>query len=250
MSREYATKACQRTGARVNMDGEEFDHHIAHPNQVPKIHLGDLIPYLDDYAMNRHDPSMEDFIWSIDDNQHTDSISKELTETDIPWLLLFAERAVIQAARASSSSGPAEVAGKACKDELSSLEVLAITVLNLGNLARQTIQHQAEPRMLRLIMNQTSHIMMLVEGTSLTVNQWDEEAACNWRLESLQFRWWSPLDWYQESRIRHYYQEVGWQLWKRASEDMVHKIFEIDFGFSHPQDVQCGRADRSSIASW
>ena len=39
------------------------------------------------------------------------------------------------------------------------------------NLARQSVQRQAEPRMLRLIVNQTSHIMMLVEGTSLSVNQ-------------------------------------------------------------------------------
>ena len=49
----------------------------------------------------------------------------------------------------------------------------------------QTIQHQAEPRMLRLITNQTSHIMMLVEGTSLTVNQWDKKLrAANWTLSS------------------------------------------------------------------
>ena len=60
-------------------------------------------------------------------------------------------------------------------DELSSTDVLDVTVFNLGNLARQSIQRQAEPRMLRLIMNQTSHIMMLVEGTSLSVNQWDEK---------------------------------------------------------------------------
>ena len=39
--------------------------------------------------------------------------------------------------------------------------------------------------MLRLIMNQTSHIMMLVEGTSLSVNQWDEKLrAANWTLSS------------------------------------------------------------------
>ena len=58
---------------------------------------------------------------------------------------------------------------------MSSIDVLDVTVFNLGNLARQSIQRQAEPRMLRLIMNQTSHIMMLVEGTSLAVNQWDEK---------------------------------------------------------------------------
>ena len=32
MSCEYATKACQRTGARVNMDGGEFNHHMDDPS--------------------------------------------------------------------------------------------------------------------------------------------------------------------------------------------------------------------------
>ena len=45
-------------------------------------------------------------------------------------------------------------------DEMGSSDILDVMVFNLGNLACQTIQHQAEPRMLRLIMNQTSHIMM------------------------------------------------------------------------------------------
>ena len=56
-----------------------------------------------------------------------------------------------------------------------SSEVLDITVLNLGNVAQQTIQRQAEPRMLRLITNQTSHIMMLAQGASLTVKKWDKK---------------------------------------------------------------------------
>ena len=39
--------------------------------------------------------------------------------------------------------------------------------------------------MLRLIMNQTSHIMMLVEGTSLAVNQWDKKLKeASWTLGS------------------------------------------------------------------
>ena len=60
-----------------------------------------------------------------------------------------------------------------------------VTVFNLGNLARQSIQRQAELRMLRLFMNQTSHIMMFVEGASLSVNQWDEKLrAANWTLSS------------------------------------------------------------------
>ena len=70
-------------------------------------------------------------------------------------------------------------------DELSSTDVVDVTVFNLGNLACQSVQRQAEPRTLRLIMNQTSHIMMLVEGTSLSVNQWDEKLrAANWTLSS------------------------------------------------------------------
>ena len=71
------------------------------------------------------------------------------------------------------------------RDELSSSDVLDVTVFNLGNLARQSIQRQAEPRMLRLIVNQTSHIMMLVEGTSLSVSQWDQKLReANWTLGS------------------------------------------------------------------
>ena len=118
----------------------------------------------------------------------------ELTEGDVPNLLLFAPKEVIKRVRsqAASSSGPAmrrDLRGSRNfgqaeikrhrqglrVDELSSTDVLDVTVFNLGNLARQSIQRQTEPRMLRLIMNQTSHIMMLVEGTSLAVNQWDEK---------------------------------------------------------------------------
>ena len=31
LSCEYATKACHRTGARVHMDRQEFNHHMQHP---------------------------------------------------------------------------------------------------------------------------------------------------------------------------------------------------------------------------
>ena len=71
------------------------------------------------------------------------------------------------------------------RDEMGLSDVFDVTVFNLGNLARQSIQQQAEPRMLRLIVNQTSHIMMLVEGTSLSVNQWDRKLKeANWTLGS------------------------------------------------------------------
>ena len=42
--------------------------------------------------MNVHNPFVEDFIWSMDDSRHAESISKELTETDVPRLMLFADR--------------------------------------------------------------------------------------------------------------------------------------------------------------
>ena len=119
------------------------------------------MPCLDDYIMNAHDPLVEDFIWSMDDSRHTELKSKDLTETDVPRLLLFADQNVIQAVRTSSSCAAAEVAGcdpaRAAQysatetkrhrqglriDKLGSSDVLDVTVFNLGNLARQTIQHQ------------------------------------------------------------------------------------------------------------
>ena len=103
MSCEYATKGCQRTGARVNMDGGELlNHHMDHPSAQFQIHFTDLTPYLGDYAVHKHDPFVE--AQSMDDNRHTESISKELTETDVPQLMHFAARETIQAMRASSSS--------------------------------------------------------------------------------------------------------------------------------------------------
>ena len=124
-------------------------------------------------------------------NGTAESKSLELTEGDVPRLLLFADREVIQQVRAGSVE---QVTGRDTRgvrafaqteikrhrqglrrDELSSSDVLDVTVFNLGNLARQSIQRQAEPRMLRLVVNQTSRIMMLVEGTSLSVNQWDRK---------------------------------------------------------------------------
>ena len=39
--------------------------------------IHDLLPYLDDYIMNAHDPFVEDFIWSMDDSRHTESKSRD-----------------------------------------------------------------------------------------------------------------------------------------------------------------------------
>ena len=167
------------------MDRQEFNLNADHRHGHGQVVIHDLMPYLDDYVMNAHDSFVEDFIWSMDDSRHAESKPKELIEVDVPRLLLFADQHVIQAVRPTSASSAAEVAGcdptKAPHignvevkrhwqglrtDEMGSSDVLDVTVFNFGNLARQTIQHQAEPRMLRLIMNQTSHIMMLVQGTS------------------------------------------------------------------------------------
>ena len=203
---EYAKKACDRTGARIYFAIQLLSFGPEHPHMKPytRVAIQGLLPYLDDYIMGEHDPFVEDFHWSMDDNRHTESQSPELTEGDVPNLLLFAPKEVIDRVRsqATSSSEPAmrrDLRGSRNfgqaeikrhrqglrVDELSSTDVLDVAVFNLGNLARQSVQRQAEPRMLRLIMNQTSHIMMLVEGTSLAVNQWDEKLrAEGWTLGS------------------------------------------------------------------
>ena len=111
------------------------------------------MPYLNDYVMNAHDPFVEDFIWSMDDNRHTESKSKELTEIDVPRLLLFADRRVIQTVRTTSASSAAEVARRdptraphagdievkrhrqgLRTDEMGSSDALDVTVFKLGNL--------------------------------------------------------------------------------------------------------------------
>ena len=71
------------------MDLQDFNHHVGRANEISKAILQDLMPYLDDYIMNAHDPFVEDFIWSMDDSRRTESVSKELTETDVPKLLLL-----------------------------------------------------------------------------------------------------------------------------------------------------------------
>ena len=65
-----------------------------HPHMKPytRVAIQGLLPYLDDYIMGEHDPFVEDFHWSMDDNRHTESQSPELTEGDVPNLLLFAPK--------------------------------------------------------------------------------------------------------------------------------------------------------------
>ena len=91
---------------------EDFNHQFAHPNQPMTVNLPDLMPYLDEYVMCRHDPFMEDLIWSLDGGKHTEFISKKLTEADVPQLCIFADRATISAVRSAASSAAAEFAGR------------------------------------------------------------------------------------------------------------------------------------------
>ena len=90
---EYARKACDRTGARISfvIRSLEFGPEHPHAKYWNKIAIPGLLPYLDDYIMNAHDPYVEDFVWSMDDNRHTESKPPELTEGDVPNLLLFAQ---------------------------------------------------------------------------------------------------------------------------------------------------------------
>ena len=75
--------ACDRTGARINVDLHEFTFRASHRHEQNQVVIHHLMPYLDDYIMNAHDPCVEDFIWSMDDNRHTESKHRELTEGDV-----------------------------------------------------------------------------------------------------------------------------------------------------------------------
>ena len=240
--------ACQRTGARINADLQEFKLSADHRHGHGQVVLHDLMPYLDDYVMNAHDPFVEDFSWSMDDSRHTESKSKELTEVDVPRLLLFADQHVIQAVPTTSASSAAEVAGRdptrashvgnaevkrhrqgQRTDEMGSSDVLDVTVFNLGNLARQTMQHQAEPRMLlRLIVNQTSRIMMLVEGTSLAVNQWDRKLReANWTLCSSDdhHHWLGVRTAHRDTTVRKLVDSCG-----SEHQEIWYTVFEVKLG--------------------
>ena len=108
---EYAKKACDRTGGRIHFVRRAMSFGPDHPHMknYSKVAIPGLLPYLDDYIMGAHDPYVEDFHWSMDDNRHTESQSPELTEGDVPNLLLFAPKEVIDRVRsqATSSSVPA-----------------------------------------------------------------------------------------------------------------------------------------------
>ena len=111
---EYARKACDCTGARINfvIHSLEFGPEHPHAKAYTKVAIPGLLPYLDDYITSARDPYVEDFHWSMDDNRHTESQSFELTEGDVPNLLLFAEREVIHRVRTQAAGSVAQVAGR------------------------------------------------------------------------------------------------------------------------------------------
>ena len=170
-------------------------------NQMDPVILSRLLPYLDNWNMSCFDPYVSDLVWSMDDSRHGESISKDLSEDHMDQLQLFADanepgcRHRWRTSAPASSADPApsvpELTGRdptinekfsepeikrqrqgLQMNEASSSEQLNITSTNL---ARQTIQREAEPRMLHMLMNKMSHIMILVEGSPLTVNQWDSK---------------------------------------------------------------------------
>ena len=76
---EYARKACDRTGAWITfvIRSLEFGPEHPHAQANAEVALPGLLPYLDDYIMGAHDPFVEDFHWSMDDNRHAESKSPE-----------------------------------------------------------------------------------------------------------------------------------------------------------------------------
>ena len=245
MDCEYAQKARERTGARISMDLEDFRHRAGDRQVVHRVVIHDLMPYLDDYIMNAHDP-----LRTSSGPWMTTGTQSPSRRSSPSWMCLgfcfFADQHVIQTVRTTSASSAAEVAGRDPNiaphvgdievkrhrqglkvDEMGSSDVLDVTVFNLGNPACQTIQHQAEPRMLRLIMNQASHIMIFIEGTSLAVNQWDRKLReANWTLGSSDDRHHWPGE-----RTANANTSVKKLVDKRGSEQKIwYTVFEVNLG--------------------
>ena len=99
-----------RTGARIHFAIYPMRFGPEHPHMkiYTRVAIPGLLPYLDDNIMGAHDPFVEDFHWSMDDNRQSPS-HRKLTEGDVPNLLLFAPKEVINSVRsqATSSSEPA-----------------------------------------------------------------------------------------------------------------------------------------------
>ena len=82
--------------------------------------------------------------------------------------------------------------------------------------------------MLRLIMNQTSHIVMLVEGTSLAVNQWDKKLKeANWTLGSSDdhHHWVGARTAYSGTSVKKLVDNCG-----SEQQKIWHAVFEVTLG--------------------
>ena len=101
--------------------------------------------------------------------------------------------------------------------------------------------------MLRLIMNQTSHIMMLVEGTSLSVSQWDEKLRdVNWTLSSSD-------DHHHWVGVRTASSGIALLHWSITAATLTRRSgtqSSISSWGIPPTVSQCGRVDRMSTESW
>ena len=212
-----------------------------------------LLPYLDDWSMGRHDPRVSDFAWSMDDSRHVEPISKDLSEDQVGHLQLFAETNEPGYQHRWRTSVPSSLAGPPPSvtetmnekflerevkrqrqglqmNEMSSSGQLDVTVYNLRNLARQTIQHEAEPRIRSMLMNQISHIMIVVEGSSLTVNQWDNRLReQEWVLAHSDHghHWVGARQATQNTQVKALADNCG-----REKQKIWYPIFEVDFCFT------------------
>ena len=96
-------------------------------------------------------------------------------------------------------------------------------------------------------MNQTSHIMMLVEGTSLAVNQWDEKLrAENWTLGSSDdhHHWVGVRTASAGTSVTPLIDNCG-----SLHQKIWYAIFDVKLGTPQMAD-KFGRVDRTSTESW
>ena len=89
----------------------EFGPEHLHAKAYTKVALSALLPYLDDYIMVAHDPFVEDFHWSMDDNRHTEpSHRSSLRATCRIFCLLRKEMS--STVRTEAAGSVAQVAGR------------------------------------------------------------------------------------------------------------------------------------------
>ena len=95
------------------MTGSKFEHNSVHPHSSMDPVILSQLPYLDDWNMSSYDPYVSDFIWSMDDSGHVESISKGLSEDQVDQLQPFADTNELgyqhwrRSSAAASSAGPA-----------------------------------------------------------------------------------------------------------------------------------------------